>query len=257
MKSKVQIFRELHTQNQPLLLGNVWNVQSAKIYENSRYQAIGTSSAAVAHSLGYEDGENMPFEDYLFIIKKIAQNTTLPLTVDLEAGFGNTAGDIFKNIQTLHSLDVAGINIEDSTVFNSKRQIEDKNKFSHKLTLLINLLKQNNIDIFINIRCDAFLLQLPNTLNEAIERIKLYQTISIDGIFLPCITNEKDIKEVIKKTDLPVNVMCMPDLPDFETLSGLGVKRISMGNFINGFGYKKMEETAQSILTGQNFQSLF
>jgi 2-methylisocitrate lyase-like PEP mutase family enzyme len=97
------------------------------------------------------------------------------------------------------------------------------------------------MELFINVRCDAFLLNLPDTWNEAIKRIRLYENAGIDGIFLPCITNETDIKKVVEITKLPLNVMCMPDLPDFKRLQELGVKRISMGNFVNGHIYKQME----------------
>ncbi len=257
MINQVQKFRELHKAEQPLLLGNVWNVQSAKIYEKLGYKAIGTSSAAVAHSLGYEDGENMPFDDYFFIIKRIIQNTTLPMTVDLESGYGNTIEMIFQNIEALSKIGVVGINIEDSKLINGNRIIENKIEFSSKIEALTNLLRQNDIDIFINVRCDAFLLQMPNALSEAMDRVKLYQTKSIDGIFLPCIIDENDIQKMVISTPLPINVMCMPNLADFEKLKSLGVKRISMGDFVNNFGYKKIEDVLATILTNQNFLSLF
>jgi 2-methylisocitrate lyase-like PEP mutase family enzyme len=257
MISQVVKFRELHKAEQPLLLGNVWNVQSAKIFQQSGYAAIGTSSAAVAHSIGYEDGENMPFEDYFFIINRIVKRTTLPVTVDLEAGYGSNAETIFNNIKKLAEIGVSGINLEDSIAINGTRQIENKNNFASKIETLTRLLKENGIDIFINVRCDTFLLKLPNALKEAIDRIKLYETKSIDGVFLPCIIDENDIQTVVANTSLPLNVLCMPGLPGFEKLKSSGVKRISMGNSVNEFGYKKMEEISKAIITNQNFLSLF
>lgn len=257
MIRQLQNFSELHKSENPLLIGNVWNVQSATIYQELGYKAIGTSSAAVAHSLGYEDGENMPFADYFFIIKRIMETTNVPVTVDLEAGYGNDTETIFQNIKRLSEIGVVGINIEDSFILNGNRQIKNKIEFVSKIETLTTLLKQNNIEIFINVRCDAFLLQLPDALNEASERIKLYETKSIDGIFLPCITDKNDIQNIISKTSLPINVMCMPNLPDFGELKSLGVKRISMGNFVNDFGYKKIKEVSETILSNQNFLSLF
>ena len=79
-------FKELYYQIKPLLIGNVWNVQSAKVYEKLDFQAIGTSSAAIAHTFGYEDGEQLPFSDLLFIVDKIRKSVALPLSVDLEFG---------------------------------------------------------------------------------------------------------------------------------------------------------------------------
>jgi 2-methylisocitrate lyase-like PEP mutase family enzyme len=89
------------------------------------------------------------------------------------------------------------------------------------------------------------------------KRIKLYETAGIDGIFLPCITNETDIRKVTENTKLPLNVMCMPDLPGFDRLQDLGVKRISMGNFVNGHIYKQMETGIKEIVASESFSSLF
>lgn len=257
MKTKVQHFRELHKAQEPLILGNVWNVQSTKMHQGLGYQAIGTSSAAIANSLGYEDGENMAFVDYFFIIERILKNTSLPVTVDLESGYGSNVETVYQNIKALAKIGVVGINIEDSILIEGKRQLEDKVTFSTKLEYLTHSLKEDNIDIFMNVRCDAFLLQLPNAINEAIDRIKLYETQSVDGIFLPCITSKSDIKVMIANTKLPINVMCMPNSLDFKGLQSLGVKRISMGNFVFDFGYRKIEEIFKTIISNQNFQSLF
>jgi len=135
-------FKELHNQIQPLIIGNVWNVQSAKIYEKLNFQAIGTSSAAIAHSLRYDDGEQMPFSDLLFVVEKIQKMVKLPLTVDIESGYGNSATEIAKNIIALAKLGVAGINIEDSFVINGERKLKDYLQFSHHLqeikSILIN-----------------------------------------------------------------------------------------------------------------------
>lgn len=254
---QINKFRELHQSAELLLIGNVWNVQSALIYEKLGYQAIGTSSAAIARSLGYEDGENMPFQDYWFMIKRILETTSLPLTVDLEAGYDNDVKRVFEHILELYKAGVVGINIEDSVVLNGKRKISDALSFAIKLEELLQMLKDHNVDIFINVRCDAFLLGLPDALSEAKERIKLYEDKFIDGIFLPCITNEKDIASIVERTSLPINVMCMPDLPDFDRLKSLGVKRISMGDFVNAFAYQKMEEAAASFISNHSFSTLF
>lgn len=257
MTTQFQKFRQLHQSEEPLLLGNVWNVQSAKIYQNLGFKAIGTSSAAVAQSLGYDDGENMPFDEYLFIIKRIIASINLPLTVDLEAGYGDNPAIIFENIKTLYEIGVVGVNLEDSILINGERRIVNEIIFADKLEKILNKLRENKIDIFINLRCDAFLLQLPNMQIETIKRIKLYESKGIDGVFLPYICNENDIKEVISNTSLPVNVMCMPNLANFEQLKQFGVKRISMGNSVNQIVYKKMQDLTLSIMTNQNFLPLF
>lgn len=250
-------FKELHNQKKPLIIGNVWNVQSAKVCEKLNFQSIGTSSAAIAHSLGYEDGEKMPFSDLLFIVEKISKSITLPLSVDIEFGYGNNARDIVNNIISLDKLGVVGINIEDSFIENGERKLKDSLQFSQLLLEVKSILTQKGISIFINVRCDAFLLNITNALQVAKERIKSYEQSGADGLFLPCITKESEIATIVSQTKLPLNVMCMPELPKFETLEKLGVKRISMGNFLNGYAYTSFENMTTKILAEQSFDVLF
>lgn len=250
-------FKELHYQTQPLIIGNVWNVQSAKVYEKLNFQAIGTSSAAIAHSLGYEDGEQMPFSDLLFIVERISKSISLPVSVDVEFGYGNTATEIAHNIIALEKLGIVGINIEDSFFENGERKLKDSLRFSQLLQEVKSLLTQQEISIFINVRCDAFLLNIQNVLQVALERIAMYEQAGADGIFLPCITQESDIAQIISQIKTPLNVMCIPELPNFETLETLGVKRISMGNFLNHYTYTSLENMTAKILTEQSFNVLF
>ena len=76
-------------------------------------------------------------------------------------------------------------------------------------------------------------------------------------MFLPCITDLEDIKAAVQSIKLPLNVMCMPALPDFDALRGVGVKRISMGNFLNSYGYNMIEKATNEIIRKKNFTSLF
>jgi 2-methylisocitrate lyase-like PEP mutase family enzyme len=250
-------FKALHDQTQPLIIGNVWNVQSAKVFEKLNFQAIGTSSAAIAHSFGYEDGEQMPFADVLFMVARISKCVALPLSVDMESGYGTTATEIANNIIALANLGVVGINIEDSFIEAGERKLKDHIQFSHILNEVRNILNRQEISIFINVRCDAFLLNVSNALQLSSDRIKSYEAAGADGIFLPCITQESDMATLVSTTHLPVNVLCMPELPNFETLAKLGVKRISMGNALNEYTYTALENMTTKILSDQSFNALF
>ena len=250
-------FKELHYQSEPLLIGNVWNVQSAKKMEKAGCKAIGTSSYAIAETLGYADGEEMSFEEYLFIIKRIAASATVPLSVDLEAGYGRTPQEIVANIKELNKIGVCGINIEDSVVENGVRTIVRAEVFSEKIKAITEQLLKENIELFINLRTDIFLLGMPDSLTEAQKRIRLYGSTGVHGLFFPCVTKIEDISVLAKATTLPVNVMCMPDLPDFKELQNAGVKRISMGNFLNSKIYQYLESEVEMVLKNQDFKSVF
>ena len=249
-------FKQLHEQENPLLIGNVWDVSSAKIFEKLNFLALATSSAAIAHTLGYADGEKLPFAELEFIVRRIIASTALPLSVDIEGGYSRNATIIAENITKLYHLGVVGINIEDSLV-GDRRELMEAGEFQILLTTIKNELAKKNVDIFINLRTDTFLLGLPNALDETIKRIHLYEQVGIDGIFVPCIENESDILNVVQATNLPINVLCMPQLPNFETLKQLGVKRISMGNSVHASVYQHLKKIASDIVSAKSFSPIF
>jgi len=257
MKNRFKEFLALHHNTELLQIGNVWNVQSAQVYDKVNFKAIGTSSAAVAATLGFADGEEMSFDDYLFVIKRIAASATAILSVDLEAGYGNTPEEISDNIIRLYSLGVAGITIEDSIVTDGQRSIVDAKEFAAKLKQVTGLLAKAGVEVFINVRADSFLLGLPNALEGALTRTKLYQDTGVHGLFFPCITQIADIEKITALSSLPVSVMCMPNLPDFKALQNAGVRRVSSGNFLNSIIYRELENKVEKIVAENNFASLF
>lgn len=249
-------FKRLHNQDQPLLIANVWDVPSAKTAEELKFQAIGTSSSAIATLLGYQDGEELTFSELEYVVKRIASNTKLPLSVDLESGYSRSPEKIVNHIKRLADLGVVGINIEDSIVDESRTLLDGK-KFAQILSEIVENLRKEKIDIFVNVRTDTFLLSVPNAIEETKKRIKLYEDAGANGIFTPCIEQENDIKTIVDSTDLPINVMCMPNLPNFETLSQLGVRRISMGNFIFDTMYDGFKTKMEEILNQKSFKPIF
>ncbi|WP_432464487.1 isocitrate lyase/PEP mutase family protein [Agarivorans sp. QJM3NY_33] len=252
----MQEFKLLHQQAQPLLIANVWDAISAKCAQNAGYQALGTSSAAIAGLLGYEDGEEIPFKELRYIVSRIKAASCLPLTVDIEAGFSRDPKIIVDNIQQLLELGVVGINIEDSRV-GADRTLVDTSEFTKLLAAICYQLQQREIDVFINVRCDVFLLGIDNAVAEAVKRIASYQRTGIHGLFFPCLSQIDDIKTIVKAASLPINVMTIPELPDFEVLASLGVKRISMGNFAHQAMHKRLQHQLLEITETGNWQSLF
>lgn len=249
-------FKDLHNQEKPLLIGNVWDVTSTKTAEKLNFQAIGTSSSAIAQILGYRDGEEMEFSEMEYMVKRIALNTKLPLSVDLESGYGDKPKEIVDRIKRLVALGVVGINIEDSLV-TQKRILLEADRFANTLAEIKELLEKDKIDIFLNVRTDTFILLQENIIEETKKRIQLYEDAGADGIFIPCIEKEVDIKTIVDSTNLPLNVMSMPNLPDFDTLSKLGVKRISSGNFLFDKMYRLFEQITGTVLNEKSFNPIF
>lgn len=249
-------FRNLHEQESPLVLANVWDVASAQSAEKLAFQAIGTSSAAIARMLGYADGEALPFSELEYIVQRIRATTSLPFSVDLEAGYSRDAAVIATYIQRLVALGVQGINIEDSIV-EEQRVLVDAKVFAATLAEVRQHLKRAGVDVFINVRSDTFLLAVTEVIESTRQRIELYEAAGADGIFLPCMTQADDIAAMVQSTSLPINVMAMPDLPDFEQLRDLGIRRISMGNFLFDTIQQSLQQNWSTILTQTSFKSIF
>lgn len=249
-------FKNLHNQDKPLLIGNVWDVPSGKTAEKLNFQAIGTSSSAIASILGYNDGEEMEFFELEYFVKRIISNTKIPLSVDLESGYSRNPKKIANHIKRLTEIGVVGINLEDSIVENN-RTLLNADEFAKTLTEVNEILQKEKIEVFLNVRIDTFLLLKENIIAETKKRIKLYENAGANGIFTPCIENISDIKEIVNCTNLPINVMCMPNLPDFDTLNDLGIKRISMGNFLFDKMYRQFEQTTKIVLNQKSFKSIF
>lgn len=251
--SQYETFLQLHHQSTPLLLGNSWDVSTAKLLEANGFKAIATSSMAVAQSLGYEDGEHMPFELLLQTAKRIQQNITVPLSVDMERGYSNSVEGIIENIVKLHDIGVVGINLEDSV----NGVMEPTDIFSKKISTIADYLAQKNIPLFINARTDAFLVKLPDATAVTLARINQYKNSGASGIFVPFIKNENDIKAVVAATALPVNVLPVPVLSSIPTLAAWGVKRISLGSALFNAIKKDISHKAKQIMEQQSFDHLF
>ncbi|MDB4918907.1 isocitrate lyase/phosphoenolpyruvate mutase family protein [Mucilaginibacter sp.] len=250
-----ETFSQLHQNSAPFLLGNIWDVNSAKVFEANGYKAIGVSSQALSNAFGYEDGENLPFDLLLRLAKRVVEVVNIPFSVDLEGGYSRTIDGIVENINKLHDAGVAGINLED-TIAGATRQFQPVADFQKTLSAVADHISRNNLHLFLNIRTDGFLLGMPTALAETLNRIKSYEGSGANSIFVPCITNRDDIKAVVDATKLPINVMCMPGLPDFEELGSLGVKRISMGPFMFSKVYDHAGTLAKAVMNDKNFSSI-
>lgn len=256
MSTSFQTFELLHKNPSMFLLPNAWDARSAALFQECNYPAVGTSSAAVAEGLGYEDGEQMPFSDYLVVVRRITASVNIPVTIDLEMGYGKTNEEIFSNIQKLLDLGVVGINLEDSTIENGDRRLVNENEFAKKVEFLQTRLATTRQSFFINVRCDTFMLNVPNKSEETSRRIKIYESAGANGLFLPLISQEQDIARVISETKLPLNVMCIPGLQDMATLDQLGVRRLSMGPFLHRKAYAYVHDLARNVIEQKSLQPI-
>ncbi|MES2276605.1 MAG: isocitrate lyase/phosphoenolpyruvate mutase family protein [Bacteroidota bacterium] len=241
-------FQGLHHQEQPLVIANAWNVKSARLIESAGYAAIATSSGAIADSLGYPDGEQIPFTELLYVIQRIAACTTLPLSVDLERGYTDDLHQLNEHIQSLLDIGVVGINLEDA---------QGEDIYLKKLASIKNYLTQTNQQLFINARTDVFLQKLDSPLETTLKRAKLYTNAGADGLFVTGVADLALIQQITAAVSLPVNVVAVPKLGSFEALAEIGVKRISMAVFLYRATYGQLEKLAQAVQTEKSLAPLY
>lgn len=246
--------KQLILKNECLIIGNVWDSLSAIIHEQAGFKALDTTSWGIANTLGYQDGQRIGFDELKNVVSQILKVITIPLSVDIEAGYGKNNQEIIDNILTLAKMGCAGVNLEDSL---PNQGLKDKNEFAILIKETKTILANNGFDDFyFNIRTDTY-LTLDNPIEETISRAVLYQNFGADGIFIPCIQKDEDIKKVLENINIPLNVMCLPNLTDINRLKSLGVQRISYGNAMSDYIICQIEQLTKSILNEQNTTCLY
>lgn len=253
--NKIQTFKELHTSEDLLFLGNAYDVLSALILEKAGFKAIGTTSWGIANSIGLTDGELIDFNRHLRIIQSIAENVNIPVSADIEAGYSDDPNTIVNNVLRTADVGVAGINIEDS--FKSQKGLKDIAQHSKLLSQIRTALDNNGFkDFYINARIDTY-FQVENPLIDTIDRAKAYVESGASGIFVPGIINEEEIKEIILHVDAPLNILSLPGVTNCNKLKEIGVKRFSFGNALSDQVIAYMEKTVGQLIDKNDTSILY
>jgi len=225
-----ETFHGLHRKGDPLVLFNAWDVATAKAIAKTS-PAVATSSGAVASALGYADGEGAPFDVVTGLVSRMTAAVSVPVSIDLEAGYGDTPDDAAKSVAAIVKAGAVGINIEDGLSLG-KRQLVNPEQHAAKIKAVRDTAQELGIHLFINARTDPFLLKFGSPdqcLNEAARRAKIYADAGADGIFVPGLTDLALIGKFVHLTPLPVNIMVTQGVPQIEDLARVGVRRVSLG----------------------------
>jgi 2-methylisocitrate lyase-like PEP mutase family enzyme len=231
-KEKAEYFRTLHVPGQPLVLFNIWDPGSANAVAAAGARAIATGSWSVANANGFADGERIPLDLAIDNLTRIVQAVDLPVTVDIESGYGNTGDAVGQTIERTIAAGAIGCNLEDSFPENGAlREIaEQVDRIRHARKAA----DRSNVSYFINARTDVF-FQAPGgvhdgaTVSDAVERAKAYADAGANGLFAPGLTDEKLIARLAAASPLPLNIMVGDKTPSLSKLAQLGVARVSHG----------------------------
>lgn len=249
-----ETFHGLHRKGDPLILFNAWDVATAKAIANTS-PAVATSSWAVASALGYADGEDVPLDMVTGLVARMTASVSIPVSIDLEAGYGDTPEAAAASVAKILSAGAIGINIEDG-LFDGKRQLASPDQHAAKIKAVRDAAQKLGIHLFINARTDPFLLKFGSPdecLNDAVKRAKAYADAGADGIFVPGLTDLALIEKFVQLTPLPVNIMVTQGLPEIPDLARVGVRRVSLGPWPMVAAMRVIGEAAAAVAASKQY----
>ncbi|MCS0671620.1 isocitrate lyase/phosphoenolpyruvate mutase family protein [Cytobacillus firmus] len=255
---KAKTFHRLHQQASTFVLPNAWDVISAKMFEEYGFKAIGTTSAGIAASLGYLDGQSIPLNKMVETIENIAKSVNVPVSADIEAGYGQTVEEVLETVKAVAAAGAIGINLEDGTG-DPNRPIFDMSSQEEKIAAIKELSESRNMPLFINARTDLYWLNIGDSstrLQEAVKRAKAYQAAGADCIFIPGLTDTKIIKSIREEISCPINLLVDPEMPSLTELSEIGIERLSCGSVPFRATLTFLRSMSEEIVNRQTFHQM-
>jgi len=256
-KDKAQDFRGLHHRKRILILPNAWDVPSARVFENEGFPAVATSSAGLVVSLGYPDGEVVGRDEFVAAVERIARVLSVPLSVDIVAGFGKTTREVVATVKAILKAGGIGINIEDfvhatKKLYPVERQVENV-KAIRKLGDAVG------IPLVINARTDALRYGVGDEevkFEEAVRRATAYRDAGADCVYPMGMIDSDSIRRFVKEVDFPINVMVRKGLPSVNELERLGVARVSFGPSASYAAMGLLKRASKEVLEKGTYQNL-
>jgi 2-methylisocitrate lyase-like PEP mutase family enzyme len=220
------VFRRLHHEGL-LVLANAWDAGTARLIESLGAKALATSSAAVAWSHGYADGDLLPVRLLVATVADIARVVSVPLSVDMEGGYSSDPAAVGAAVAGVIDAGAVGINVEDG--------VGDPDLLCAKIERAKRAGVRLGVDLFVNARTDVYLRGLApadRRVDGTLARGERYRAAGADGIFVPGLADATEIQAIASAARLPLNVMARPGLSSPSELEALGVRRLSAGSWI-------------------------
>jgi 2-methylisocitrate lyase-like PEP mutase family enzyme len=232
---RAKLFHQFHAEGKaghPLVLYNIWDAGSARVVADAGAKAIATGSWSVAAAQGYADGQALPLNAAIENVVRIVASVDLPVTVDLEAGYGDAPGVVADAVAQMIAVGAIGFNLEDQMI--GRGALYSIAEQSSRIQAARDACDRASIPSFINARTDIFLKAKADQHNEqmldqALERAHAYAKAGASGFFAPGLVDEKLIARLCQSCPLPTNIMVMPASPSSTRMAELCVARISYG----------------------------
>lgn len=256
---KAEQLRKLHHGPRILLLPNAWDVVSARLIEECGYPAIATSSAAVAFSLGYPDGQRISRDEMLDMAGRIARAVEIPVTADLEAGYGTTVKDMVETVKAAIAAGVVGMNLEDVTG-DDESSFVDVSLQVEKIRAICDTAKSLGVPFVLNARTDIYLMPIgpeSTRFERTVERLRAYRDAGASCLFAPCLYDRETIAKLVKAVGAPVNILANPACPPIPELEKIGVARLSAGSGVMRATMGLVRRIAKEMLESRSCETMF
>lgn len=225
-------FLDLHSGPGVFLLPNAWDVSSARIFEDAGFPAIATTSAGIANSLGYADGQKLPRGEMLAVVRRIVESVKVPVTADMMAGYGATPEEVAATVSAVLSSGAVGMNLEDG-VDGKPGALVDLNLQKEIVRAAVEASEHAHVPLVLNARTDVFLHAVgpcETRLAGTVERLNAYRDSGAHSLFAPGVTDKQTIAQLVRELKGPLNVLAMTGTPSVSELAQLGVRRVSLGS---------------------------
>ena len=250
-KQKAERLLALHTRETMLVLPNVWNAIGARVLEKKGYSAVATSSSAIAASLGYRDGEQIRKSTSLDIIARIAHSVDVPVSADVETGYGQTLPELEESAKEFIDSGIAGINVEDSLIGLGRLRPVDEQ--CRRISAIRQAADRVGVHLVINARIDSYVSPEFGTreeaTDEAVMRARAYADAGADCIFPMGPGDEATVRQLRRRITCPLNIVVGPDAAPLPVLQEIGVNRVSFGPFIFRSCLRKFIQIADTLKT--------
>lgn len=247
-------FRQLHTAG-VVVLPNAWDVASARLVEEAGASAIATTSAGVAWSLGAADGEALDRSQVADVARRIVAEVDVPVTVDLEAGYGASHDELAASVHAVLAAGAVGINLEDAQATG----LRDCHAQAERIAVVRATADSAGVALFINARTDTYLQSVGDSgdrLAETVRRAERYLAAGADGVFVPGVLDPDTLHALVRQIPAPLNVMAGPGGPSVTELAELGVRRVSVGMGIAQAAYALVRRAARELLQHGTYDTL-
>ena len=248
----------MHHGREVLLLSNVWDVASARIIEEAGFGAVATTSAGIAFALGYPDGQKISGEQMLEAIGRIARAVKVPVTADVESGYGRSPEDAGRTALAVIEAGAVGMNLEDAPGESGSALAELPAQLE-KIHAVREAAASQGVPLVLNARTDVYLLQVGDPAgryDETLRRLSAYRDAGADCVFAPGLRDAATIKRLVGDMKCPVNILAGPGSPSVRELQAVGVARVSLGSGPMRAALGTLRRIAQELKTSGTYESM-